>query len=75
MLVEYERTYHAKDVSGSAKHVQKSTEDIVFGFCEADSHILKVSTQSKFAQLAMKTQLAASEAEERKEASMTNVRR
>ena len=75
MFVKYERTYHAKDVSGSAKHVQKPTEDIVFGLCEAASHILKVSTQSKFSQLAMKTQLAASEAEERKKARMINVRR
>jgi len=69
-------TYHAREVSGDAKHIQKSTEDIVFnGFCEATSHFLNVSTQSRFAPFEMKTQLAVSEEEERNDAKMTNVRR
>jgi len=74
-LEKYERAYHAKEVSGNAKHIQKSTEGAVFGFCEATIHCLNFSTQSKLAPFAMKIQLVEREAEEIKQAKMTNVRR
>jgi len=68
------RTYHAKEVSGNARHAQKSTEANVFSFCEAISHCLNFATQSKPALFAMKTQPTASDAEESKKAEMVNVR-
>ena len=68
------RTYHAKEVSGNARHAQKSTEANVFLFCEAISHCLNFATQSKPALFAMKTQPTASDAEESKKAEMVNVR-
>jgi len=61
-------------VRGNAKHAQKSMEDSMFGFCEAISHCLNIVKQSRLALFAMKTQLAASDAEERTTAKIANVR-
>jgi len=71
---ENTRTYHAKEVSGNAKHAQKSTDDNFFGSCEAVSHFLNFSTQSKPFLCATKMQPAASDPEERIKARMANVR-
>ena len=49
-------------------------EDNVFGFCEAISHCLNFTMQSKLALLAIKTQLAPSDVEERTQARIENVR-
>jgi len=68
------RTYHTKEVSGNDKHAQKSTEDNPFWFCEAISHCLNFSIESKLALFATKMKLAASDAEERRKAAMANVR-
>jgi len=46
----------------------------MFGFCEAISHCLNFVTQSRLALFAMKTQLAASDAEERTKPKIANVR-
>ena len=67
------RTYHAREVSGKAKHAQKSTEDNSFWCCEAISHCLNFSTRSNLSLFAMKTQLAASDTEEMIKARMENV--
>jgi len=69
------RMYHAKEVSGNAKHVQNSTADSVFGFCEATFHSLDLSLRSKLSPFATKMQLAARDAEERIQAKIANVRR
>ena len=68
------RAYHAKEVSGNAKHAQKSTEDHACWFRDAISHCLNFLTLSKLASFAMKMQLAASDAEERTTAKIANVR-
>jgi len=46
----------------------------MFGFCEAISHCLNFVTQSRLALFAMKTQLVASDAEERTKPKIANVR-
>jgi len=68
------RTHHAKEVSGKAKHAQVSTEDNVFEFREAVFHCLNLPTLSKFDALAMKMQLATSEAEDNIKVKTANVR-
>lgn len=67
-------TYHTKDVNGKARHSQRTMEEDEFGFCEAITHFLNISTQSKLSPFTIKTQLAASDAEERTKAMMANVR-
>jgi len=66
--------YHAKEVSGNAKHAQKSTEDNACWLCDAISHCLNFSILSKHSPFAMKMQLAASDAEESTKAKIENVR-
>ena len=70
----YTRTYHTKEVSGNAKHAQRSMEDNVLGFCEATSQFLNFSTESKLPLFAMKMQLAASDPEERTQDDVANIR-
>ena len=72
--VENIKTHHAKEVSGNAKHAQKSTEEGVAGFWEAVSHFLNLPTQSKFDALAMNMPLAMSEAEEKMNVRYADVR-
>jgi len=74
MRKENTRTHHSKEVSGNAKHAQISTAHNVFGFREAISHRLNLLTLSKFDALAMKIQLATSEAEARAKVKMANMR-
>jgi len=51
------------------------TEEGVFGFCEAISHFLYFSVQSKASPFARKKKLAASEEKERTKVKTANVRR